>query len=130
MMASGSSTFFVGIQEKYYKYKYKYYGCICTRPANATRTLVLCCTKVESCVAFVDCEVAWCEFGVVMSSVFEVCVSTAIGSSSGHGPEACSLCRHITQPLRKSIDFLISSESSLCVDSSFAGLDRSFALSP
>ena len=56
------------------------HGCICTRPANATRTLMLCYTKVESCVAFVECEFAWCEFGVVLSCVFEVCVSTAIAS--------------------------------------------------
>ena len=56
------------------------HGYICTRPANATRTLVLCCTKVESCVAFVECEFAWCEFGVVLSCVFEVCVLTAIAS--------------------------------------------------
>ena len=56
------------------------HGCICTQPANATRTLVLCCTTVESCVAFVECEFAWCEFGVVLGRVFEVCVSTAIAS--------------------------------------------------
>ena len=56
------------------------HGCICTQPANATRTLVLCCTTVESCVAFVECEFAWCVFGVVLGRVFEVCVSTAIAS--------------------------------------------------
>ena len=56
------------------------HGRFCTWPANATRTLMLCYTKVESCVAFVECEFAWCEFGVVLSCVFEVCVSTAIAS--------------------------------------------------
>ena len=39
---------------------------------------MLCYTKVESCVAFVECVCAWCEFGVVLSGVFEVCVSSAI----------------------------------------------------
>ena len=34
----------------------------------------------ESCVAFVECEFAWCVFGVVLGRVFEVCVSTAIAS--------------------------------------------------
>ena len=38
----------------------------------------VCYTKVESCVAFVECVCAWCEFGVVLSGVFEVCVSSAI----------------------------------------------------
>ena len=55
-------------------------GRFCTWPANATRTLTLCYTKVESCVAFVECVCAWCEFGVVLSGVFEVCVSSAIAS--------------------------------------------------
>ena len=41
---------------------------------------MLCYTKVESCVAFVECEFAWCEFGVVLGRVFEVCVSTATAS--------------------------------------------------
>ena len=54
------------------------HGRFCTWPANATRTLMLCYTKVESSVAFVECVCAWCEFGVVLSGVFEVCVSSAI----------------------------------------------------
>ena len=54
------------------------HGRVCTRPVKATRTLMLCYTKVESCVAFVECEFAWCEFGVMLSCVFEVCVSSAI----------------------------------------------------
>ena len=29
-------------------------------------------------MAFVECVCAWCEFGVVLSGVFEVCVSSAI----------------------------------------------------
>ena len=39
---------------------------------------MLCYTKVESCVAFVECVFAWYELGVVLSCVFEVCVSFAI----------------------------------------------------
>ena len=53
------------------------HGHFCTWPANATRSLMLCYTKVESCVAFAECVCAWCECGVVLSGVFEVCVSWA-----------------------------------------------------
>ena len=54
------------------------HGRFCTWPANATRTLMLCYTKVESSVAFVECVCAWCEFSVVLSGAFVVCVSSAI----------------------------------------------------